>query len=103
MLHPVVYTFTQSHSALLLVWYHIPRPLGKERRFIGSSVPNLLPQITVILGVKAYKCLNHPRFLPVILGLFQIASTAMVILDVVTTRGIRRLTGNHYFILFSDA
>ncbi|KAF9056308.1 hypothetical protein BJ165DRAFT_1522234 [Panaeolus papilionaceus] len=59
-----------------------------------SGTTSLALLITVILGVKAYKCLNHPRFLPVILGLFQIASTAMVILDVVTTRGIRRLTGS---------
>ncbi|PPQ67352.1 hypothetical protein CVT24_011535 [Panaeolus cyanescens] len=59
-----------------------------------SGTTSLALLITVILGVKAYKCLNHPRFVPVILGLFQVASTAMVILDVVTTRGIRRLTGS---------
>ncbi|CAA7266577.1 unnamed protein product [Cyclocybe aegerita] len=50
--------------------------------------------ITVILGVKVYKCLNHPRFVPIVLGLFQAASSTVVVFDVVETKAVRRLTGS---------
>ncbi|KAF8973889.1 hypothetical protein BDZ97DRAFT_403352 [Flammula alnicola] len=59
-----------------------------------SGTTSLALLITVILGVKVYKCLNNRRFIPVVLGLFQIGSTTVVIFDVIKTRGIRRLTGS---------
>ncbi|KDR85136.1 hypothetical protein GALMADRAFT_233779 [Galerina marginata CBS 339.88] len=59
-----------------------------------SGASSLALLITVILGVKVYKCLNNARFIPIILGLFQAASTAVVIFDTTTTKGVRRLTGS---------
>ncbi|KAF9475613.1 hypothetical protein BDN70DRAFT_883492 [Pholiota conissans] len=50
--------------------------------------------ITVILGVKVYKCLNNARFIPVVLGLFQLGSAAVVVIDIIKTRGVQRLTGS---------
>lgn len=50
--------------------------------------------ITGILGTKAYKCLENPRILIVVLVLLQMGATALVILDVIMTRGSRRLTGS---------
>ncbi|KAF8912805.1 hypothetical protein CPB84DRAFT_464036 [Gymnopilus junonius] len=59
-----------------------------------SGTTSLALLITVILGVKVYKCLNNARFVPIILGLFQAASTTSVILDVTSTQGMRRLSGS---------
>ncbi|KAF8167960.1 hypothetical protein B0H34DRAFT_792626 [Crassisporium funariophilum] len=59
-----------------------------------SGTTSLALLITGILGIKAYKCLNNARFVPVILGLFQAASTTVVAFDVIKTKGIRRLTGS---------
>ncbi|RXW24803.1 hypothetical protein EST38_g1068 [Candolleomyces aberdarensis] len=50
--------------------------------------------ITGILGIKAYKCLENPKILLILLGLLQLAATAFVILDVIMTKGTRRLTGS---------
>ncbi|KAF9569708.1 hypothetical protein CPC08DRAFT_6328 [Agrocybe pediades] len=50
--------------------------------------------ITVILGVKVYKCLNNAWFIPVVLFLLQAAAIAVIVLDVVATQGVRRLTGS---------
>uniref|UniRef100_A0A8H8CQM9 Uncharacterized protein n=1 Tax=Psilocybe cubensis TaxID=181762 RepID=A0A8H8CQM9_PSICU len=59
-----------------------------------SGTTSLALLITVILGVKVYKCLNNAWFVLVILGLFQAASTTLVVFDVISTKGIRRLTGS---------
>ncbi|PPQ79154.1 hypothetical protein CVT26_004104 [Gymnopilus dilepis] len=59
-----------------------------------SGTTSLALLITVILGVKVYRCMNNARFVPVILGLFQAASTVSVILDVISTQGMRRLSGD---------
>ncbi|KAJ3543426.1 hypothetical protein NMY22_g3146 [Coprinellus aureogranulatus] len=50
--------------------------------------------ITGILGIKAYKCLENPKILLLLLGLLQSGATAFVLLDVIMTRGARRLTGS---------
>jgi hypothetical protein len=59
-----------------------------------SASSSLALLITVILGVKVYRCLNNARFVPVVLALFQAASTITVAFDVTKTQGIRRLTGS---------
>ncbi|KAF9456544.1 hypothetical protein BDZ94DRAFT_1275389 [Collybia nuda] len=50
--------------------------------------------ITGILGVKVYKCLNNSRFILIVLGIFQCASSGTIAMDVATMRGERRLSGS---------
>lgn len=59
-----------------------------------SGTISLALLITVILGIKVYKCLNNRKIILVILGIFQALSTTVVIFDVAKTRGYRRLTGS---------
>jgi hypothetical protein len=47
-----------------------------------------------------YKCLENPKILLVVLGLLQLGATAFVILDVIMTKGARRLTGKRYSFVF---
>ncbi|EAU92855.2 hypothetical protein CC1G_03642 [Coprinopsis cinerea okayama7 len=49
--------------------------------------------ISGILGIKAYKCLENSRIVPLVLFVLQGAASAVVIADVIQTRGIRRLVG----------
>ncbi|KAF9015302.1 hypothetical protein BDQ17DRAFT_1229006 [Cyathus striatus] len=59
-----------------------------------SGTVSLALLITGILGVKAYKCLSNPPFVLVMLVIFQLASIAMVIMDVITTQASRRISGS---------
>ena len=67
-----------------------------------SKNPCLLTslQMTGILGVKAYKCLDNSRIVLLVLTTLRVTMVTLVILDLVRYRGDRRLSGS---VSFSSA
>ncbi|EGO25424.1 hypothetical protein SERLADRAFT_437173 [Serpula lacrymans var. lacrymans S7.9] len=50
-------------------------------------------QVTGILGVKAYRCLDNARLVLFALTLFRTASLIVLVVDLTNTHGYRRLSG----------
>lgn len=48
------------------------------------------------MGIKTYKCMNDSRIIAGIIAILELSHIAFVILDALTMRGIRRLTGMGY-------
>ena len=79
---------------------HCPRPSFRTRRMYRTFPQFLVltslrekPQITAILGLKAYRCLNRSRLVLVVLALLQLAIFVLFFLDLPNVRSDRLLSG----------
>lgn len=63
---------------------------------------DLAPQMTGILGYKAYRCLNSSRFVLAMLSVLRLAMVALLIVSLSRLNVPRRLSGlYHGFFRFS--
>lgn len=60
----------------------------------SASTTSLGILITGIMGLKAYKCLENTPLVPIVMGILQVSTTAVVVAELVATRTFRRLTGS---------
>lgn len=54
-------------------------------------------QLTGILGVKVYRCLDNNRFVLAGLVVLSTAAIVVLILDVINLRSLRSLSGRHLY------
>ncbi|KAH6917247.1 hypothetical protein BKA70DRAFT_1395109 [Coprinopsis sp. MPI-PUGE-AT-0042] len=60
----------------------------------SGSTTSLGILITGILGLKAYKCLENTPLVPIVMGIVQVSTTAVVVAELIAARTFRRLTGS---------
>ena len=60
--------------------------------YLPKAYSHRLPQLSGILGLKAYRCLNNSKFVLAVVILLQVTSSVFVLLDLSHIQATRRLS-----------